>query len=137
MNIKAAKFFCENCGAEVPQNAKVCRHCGRFFSSVRCPKCGLTGRPDTFTNGCPECGYAFSLSEKNTNKESGRLNKILPEKRSSAVSRKRLLKIIKMRQNDYDIKSSLTGDDTLPFWIYFFTVFILAIIILIFTVNIL
>ena len=38
-----AKFFCESCGKEVKQNAKVCTYCGKFFSSVRCPNCGKTG----------------------------------------------------------------------------------------------
>jgi len=58
MKKQSAKFFCENCGAEVPQNAKVCRHCGKFFSSVRCPVCGTTGSPSKFAKGCPNCGYA-------------------------------------------------------------------------------
>ncbi|MDY2923913.1 MAG: zinc ribbon domain-containing protein [Treponema sp.] len=31
MKSRKAKFFCENCGAEVPQNAKFCRNCGRFL----------------------------------------------------------------------------------------------------------
>ena len=37
---KQAKFFCENCGEEVAQNARFCNKCGRFFSAVRCPQCG-------------------------------------------------------------------------------------------------
>ena len=57
-----AKFFCENCGAEVPQNARMCRKCGRFFSSVRCPKCGATGDASIFKKGCPTCGYAVTGS---------------------------------------------------------------------------
>jgi uncharacterized membrane protein YvbJ len=55
---QAAKFFCEYCGAEVPQHAKLCKKCGRFFSSVRCPMCGKSGNASVFTNGCPYCGYA-------------------------------------------------------------------------------
>ena len=62
---KTAKFFCENCGAEVSRNAKVCRHCGRFFSSVRCPQCGKTGTPEEFSKGCPACGYTVESSAKN------------------------------------------------------------------------
>ena len=68
-NLKSAKFFCENCGAEVPQNARVCRHCGRFFSSVRCPQCGTTGGPNKFTNGCPTCGYAFNSEKSKAEKD--------------------------------------------------------------------
>ena len=35
-----AKFFCENCGTEVPGKARICPVCGKFFASVKCPKCG-------------------------------------------------------------------------------------------------
>jgi rRNA maturation protein Nop10 len=55
---RAAKFFCEYCGAEVPQHARVCKKCGRFFLSVRCPACGKTGNAVAFSDGCPFCGYA-------------------------------------------------------------------------------
>ncbi|GMO47734.1 MAG: zinc ribbon domain-containing protein [Treponemataceae bacterium] len=54
----AAKFFCEYCGAEVSSNAKICKKCGKFFLSVRCPECGKTGNAAIFANGCPGCGYA-------------------------------------------------------------------------------
>jgi predicted RNA-binding Zn-ribbon protein involved in translation (DUF1610 family) len=53
-----ARFFCENCGAEVPKTAKRCPGCGRYFSSVRCPACGFAGEEDLFTGGCPVCGYS-------------------------------------------------------------------------------
>lgn len=39
-------------------DAKVCRSCGRFFSSVRCPKCLYTDDARMFLHGCPRCGYA-------------------------------------------------------------------------------
>jgi predicted RNA-binding Zn-ribbon protein involved in translation (DUF1610 family) len=52
------RFFCENCGAEVPQNAKNCPKCGRFFASVKCPSCGFTGEEALFKGGCPVCGYS-------------------------------------------------------------------------------
>ena len=55
---KKAKFFCEFCGNEVHQNDKVCQYCGKFFASVRCPRCGKVGRTEEFTHGCPSCGYA-------------------------------------------------------------------------------
>jgi hypothetical protein len=56
--MKAPRYFCENCGVEVKRNAKICPECGRFFASVRCPKCGFTGQPDNFISGCPRCGYS-------------------------------------------------------------------------------
>lgn len=56
---KKAKYFCENCSAEVAANAKFCPKCGKFFSSVRCPKCGHTGPSSAFKSGCPECHYAM------------------------------------------------------------------------------
>lgn len=53
-----AKFFCDNCGAEVPLEAHACPQCGRSFSSVRCPRCAFAGPPRSFASGCPACGYA-------------------------------------------------------------------------------
>ena len=61
---KQAKFFCENCGEEVKQNARFCNKCGRFFSAVRCPACGKIGSSHAFTNGCPACGYADKPNKK-------------------------------------------------------------------------
>jgi uncharacterized membrane protein YvbJ len=58
MGNKKPRFFCDNCGAEVPMAAKSCPQCGRFFASVRCPKCGFTGRDEDFVRGCPVCGYS-------------------------------------------------------------------------------
>ncbi len=55
--MKTPKFFCENCRREVSARDKVCPGCGRFFSDVRCPRCGFTGRGDLFFAGCPGCGY--------------------------------------------------------------------------------
>jgi hypothetical protein len=52
-----AKFFCENCNAEVPRNASRCPKCGRAFASVRCPSCNFTGSETLFKDGCPICGY--------------------------------------------------------------------------------
>jgi predicted RNA-binding Zn-ribbon protein involved in translation (DUF1610 family) len=52
------RFFCENCGAEVPRDAKNCPQCGRFFASVRCPACDFVGEEYLFTGGCPACGYS-------------------------------------------------------------------------------
>lgn len=64
MKSKKAKFFCENCGAEVDQSARFCKKCGRFFTSVRCPCCGFSGPANDFTNGCPNCGYAEGKGSK-------------------------------------------------------------------------
>jgi len=55
---KKPRFFCESCGHEVKQNAKICLHCGKFFSSVKCPACGFSGDSPAFNEGCPVCGYA-------------------------------------------------------------------------------
>ena len=60
---KEAKFFCESCGSEVPRQSKFCPTCGKFFASVRCPRCGKIGTNDDFKNGCPECGYAVDKGE--------------------------------------------------------------------------
>ena len=77
---KKAKFFCENCGAEVPENAKLCKKCGKFFISVRCPNCGRTGTSKEFKKGCPSCGYAAGksvlLDSEKTYNHSVALNKI-------------------------------------------------------------
>jgi uncharacterized membrane protein YvbJ len=55
--VSKARFFCENCGAEVSAGAASCPHCHRVFSSVRCPKCGFMGEAADFRSGCPTCGY--------------------------------------------------------------------------------
>jgi len=55
---KKPRFFCDNCGSEVGQNAKACQNCGKYFASVRCPACGHTGDESSFQNGCPACGYS-------------------------------------------------------------------------------
>jgi predicted RNA-binding Zn-ribbon protein involved in translation (DUF1610 family) len=52
------KFYCDNCGTEVGQEAIECPKCGRLFSSVRCPSCGFVGEVKLFDAGCPACGYS-------------------------------------------------------------------------------
>jgi hypothetical protein len=52
------RFFCENCGAEVPRSAKNCPRCGKYFASVKCPGCGFVGEAGLFKEGCPVCGYS-------------------------------------------------------------------------------
>jgi DNA-directed RNA polymerase subunit RPC12/RpoP len=51
------RYFCEGCGKEVPRNSHRCPHCGKFFTSVQCPRCGHQGESRTFEAGCPSCGY--------------------------------------------------------------------------------
>jgi predicted RNA-binding Zn-ribbon protein involved in translation (DUF1610 family) len=73
----AAKFFCENCGAEVNRNADRCPSCGRIFASVRCPACGFTGEEERFKKGCPVCGYCAAPgneSEGRGSQPAGKLN---------------------------------------------------------------
>lgn len=60
--MKRPRYYCENCGAEVRRDARVCPRCGRFFSSVKCPRCGYVGKVDDFKVGCPVCGYAEAAS---------------------------------------------------------------------------
>ena len=55
---KDPRFFCENCGIQVPKDAKCCPKCGRYFESVRCPACGFIGEEALFKDGCPVCGYS-------------------------------------------------------------------------------
>jgi predicted amidophosphoribosyltransferase len=63
------KFYCENCGAEVPLLAKSCPQCGRSFTSVRCPSCGFTGEESLFRRGCPICGFSLKKAEKEKQKQ--------------------------------------------------------------------
>ena len=115
---KSAKFFCENCGAEVPQSAKICRHCGRFFSSVRCPQCGLTGTSDKFSKGCPSCGYAFGSVNKNI---SGKKNK--EQKKASFFAKRKLKKqIVERHDAIYGKNRQNRGDESLPVWMYLFVI---------------
>ncbi|TVR59022.1 MAG: zinc ribbon domain-containing protein [Spirochaetaceae bacterium] len=62
-SVKTSRFFCENCGREVKHDAKVCPGCGRFFSSVRCPRCSFSGEADLFVFGCPNCGYDGAIGD--------------------------------------------------------------------------
>lgn len=75
MNNKKTRFFCENCETEVKPNAKFCSKCGKFFVSVRCPKCGKCGPQSIFVKGCPRCGYATVNSSKNDAMQSKHKNK--------------------------------------------------------------
>lgn len=120
MKKQKAKFFCENCGEEVPQNARFCKKCGKFFSSVRCPNCGTTGPASAFNNGCPNCGYAVNsfglfVPPPENKKE---------KKYLSFSSRKK----IKTAFSSYGRKTGTvsTNDSSLPVWIYGLTAAALA-----------
>lgn len=126
MNVskKSAKFFCENCGAEVPQNAKVCRYCGKFFSSVRCPVCNATGTPEQFTKGCPVCGYAEGNGENSKSFNKKKFN----SQKASRKSKNNLKSQINLKGKEFNF-STEKNDDSLPVWVYFTALFALLFII--------
>jgi ssDNA-binding Zn-finger/Zn-ribbon topoisomerase 1 len=98
---KKPRFFCDNCGAEVAMSAKSCPACGRFFASVRCPKCGFTGKDEDFVRGCPACGYSAAPSAvPNTAGENPKRNVQWAKGHSGETA------------------------GTLPVWIYFFAALI-------------
>lgn len=109
-----AKFFCENCGSEVSGKAKVCPVCGKFFSFVRCPKCGRTGLSDEFKNGCPDCGFAVQTDEDTSSSE------------VSEEARENVNKISRKRNRTQG------SDSALPVWVYIVTLFVLIILIVCF-----
>ncbi len=125
MGKKQAKFFCENCGAEVGQNSRLCTQCGRFFAAVRCPACGKTGSSNAFIKGCPVCGYAGKKTDAAAD-ESGYSGKVDEKghfffhKKSRNSSRRFTLKHFKQPAKE----------SSLPGWIYAltFSVFILVIV---------
>lgn len=108
-----AKFFCESCGAEVPRNARVCKKCGRFFSSVRCPNCGATGTPDSFAKGCPKCGY--TVDGRGSVPDTGEDEKNRPSRKTRRGFRRAL------REKETDFAAQEHTDDALPFWMYILT----------------
>lgn len=117
-NQHKAKFYCENCGFEVPQNAKFCNHCGKFFTFVRCPMCQFTGESKKFTNGCPKCGYAVKpyggIFDKNKYSDS---SSVSGNKSSSSTNGN---------------KKKNRGDSSVPVWVLITAVFVLIAVILIF-----
>lgn len=111
---KKARFFCEFCGKEVHQNDKVCQYCGKFFASVRCPRCGKVGRTEEFTHGCPACGYAV---RPNSGKK-------------SSFGIKNLLGLGSSKTGSFDNLSNHTTsknyDGSLPIWMYILVIAVLA-----------
>ncbi len=117
MKSKTAKFFCENCGNEVREDAKICTHCGKFFTNVRCPRCGFQGSSRQFKNGCPECGYS---KDKNILKYT---------EKSPAESRKFFINFI---NKNYKNPSKAQKASSLPVWIYIFTISLFVVILVAF-----
>lgn len=112
---KEAKFFCESCGSEVPRNARTCPTCGKFFASVRCPKCGNTGSNDDFKNGCPACGYAINPETM----YGGSFNNIKMKDSAKFKPGKRLNKKRTGRKGSY-------SESSLPVWIYIVSIAVLV-----------
>jgi len=119
-NKKQAKFFCENCGAEVAQNARFCGKCGRFFASVRCPVCGKTGSSNAFSNGCPSCGYGGrdQLGVAGMSAAAAKMQQDAQSKGHFYVHKNHSAKKIGRPR----------GDGSLPVWIYAVTFAALAVI---------
>jgi hypothetical protein len=113
-----AKYFCENCQAEVAPNARFCPKCGKFFAAVRCPKCGHTGDVKDFIHGCTVCGYAMPKSELY-----GRASPItLPQEKSSRKSRNKFKDAVNKANG---ISSSASGD--YPAWLLLPSLIVLVI----------
>lgn len=115
---KQAKFFCENCGSEVGQNARFCNKCGRFFASVRCPVCGKTGSSNAFINGCPSCGYGA----KGTGFEDSQ-----PSRNAVDAMQKGKNHFYYHKKHGSDYAGKPRGSDSpLPVWIYLISLIVLA-----------
>ena len=119
MKKKAPKFFCENCGEEVKENAKICTHCGKFFTNIRCPKCFHQGDSSEFKNGCPECGYSNNKNNFNQKDEN-------ESKKYNGNFFKNYIKKYYPEQN------KKSRENSLPAWIYIFTLAVLITIIIAF-----
>ncbi|WP_147635104.1 zinc ribbon domain-containing protein [Treponema pectinovorum] len=124
------KFFCENCGEEVPKDAKICKHCGRFFSSVKCPQCGASGNPDKFSNGCPVCGYSAGMSS-NTAKQK---KSFFKNKRPTRNAKKALLSAIDERYESINgfTQKQYNADESLPWWLYLLIFTVLFVVLILF-----
>lgn len=122
-----AKFFCESCGAEVAQNARVCTNCGKFFSAVRCPHCGRVGTTDEFIHGCPECGYAVPPSQSIIG--SGLVSSSNTGSKSKRKNRKNqgLFSLSSVFGNK---KSKAGYESHLPLWIYIVCILVLVFLVI-------
>ncbi len=108
------KYFCENCGSEVAANARVCPKCGKFFASVRCPRCGHLGTVQDFKKGCPSCHYAMT-KEDIFGKEESLEEKTKPKKKKKSA-----------KKNQKSKASILNlADEAAPTWMYVASVILL------------
>lgn len=121
---KEAKFFCESCGSEVPRNSRTCPECGKFFASVRCPKCGKTGTNDDFIKGCPSCGYAL-VPDDGINRRGYAINLAGNSGNSAYGKRKSAIDLSLFTNRN---KKTYT-DSSLPFWIYLVSFAVLVVLI--------
>jgi predicted RNA-binding Zn-ribbon protein involved in translation (DUF1610 family) len=80
------RFFCEQCGTEVPKNTVRCPSCGRYFTAIQCPQCGFRGSETDFAAGCPTCGYMRPRETVAENGRSGRRRGRGRKKRRNAGS---------------------------------------------------
>lgn len=119
---KEAKFFCECCGSEVPRKSRFCPVCGKFFASVKCPKCGHTGAPEDFKMGCPECGYAITNSNQASDASAIANSDNFSDKTKPAKQKHLKKQNKKQKQNN--------SDTTLPVWTYVISVLVLVILII-------
>ncbi len=105
-----AKYFCENCSYEVKANARFCPNCGKFFSSVRCPKCKTIGTVKDFKNGCPNCHYSMTSEELygSSSESSDGL-----KHRLSFKSKRKIKQAFKNRE-----KSSTPFESEMPLWLF-------------------
>ncbi len=126
---KKARFFCESCDTEVVGDAKFCPTCGRFFSSVRCPACELTGEHFLFENGCPACGYAMDGSPFDTSVSPNQRRKAY-RKQQNTVNKKNTAR----GATPYSLSSipkKRGSDDPLPVWIYAICIVLLGIVLMV------
>lgn len=122
---KQAKFFCENCGEEVAQNARFCKKCGRFFSAVRCPQCGKVGSSHAFVNGCPSCGYAEKPKSSKTKSAS-------EEKKYEINQDKGHFFMHKPQYSSSPVTRQSKSSSSLPFWIYGITLLAFVVTVIVF-----
>ena len=132
MKSNKAKFFCENCGSEVPENAKVCKTCGKFFISVRCPECGATGSHEDFKDGCPRCGYAVNKTSPSKSREFQKQktarNKTASAKNRQAQKQKNAVNVLERLRFVFHPKK-IHAESALPLWIYVVTTTVLVAIV--------
>ncbi|MBQ2601557.1 MAG: zinc ribbon domain-containing protein [Treponema sp.] len=120
MEKNKAKYFCENCGAEVLSKARFCPHCGKFFSAVRCPNCNYTGQVSDFKNGCPRCHYKTSDASSDSPEKSGYDTSDGLEHKLSRKSRRKIGRAF----TEYRSKSAAISGDT-PIWLLVLSLVIL------------